>query len=619
MALAGLGAAATHAQQRVGSDGRALDANNRIGSGGLNQPGVQNPYGGNAGNLIVTGNVTGGREFRGIVPYSDPFAFRGNVAGLQTDQFIRQSSGITTGGVSNFNAQQVQPFFGDARAVAPPTGFVQQSPSGGYVPAPNLTREPGDFRLGVAAPGTNALTLPQPGQLVLPGPVDPSTQNPTVITASPLYGVRQWDATRDTDQSFLQGLNDVTPTRLDRATLERMQRELDQENGTDTQQGGDTQNPQGRTEDPANRNLANGLSLGNSLESPENRPLNSNVQNQNLSRGSELSASPIGATAQRQRLLAPPERQSTQIAELQRRLRRYEQEQLPGAEVEQANRDRQREQREKQEKQAKGPGGTTPDQQQTQQPGQTPGQTAPGAPGAPGTPGQAQAPGANKPESVIPDYARRSKDILEGKDTTATDKEQQQPKPIPGSLRPTGPAKEKPLVVSSLATGVQAKSLKDFLTEAENQMKQGKYNAALEQYEAAEMVAPNNPMIALGRANAELGVGYYGRAEGHLREAFTRDPALLMAQYDLKSFLGNERLEFLVKDLKEAANQEKNEPRQVFLLSYIMYNTGNERMASAYLDLAEKRAGKPDPLYPMLRKYWALPSGDAQPAEGVNK
>jgi magnesium chelatase subunit I len=102
------------------------------------------------------------------------------------------------------------------------------------------------------------------------------------------------------------------------------------------------------------------------------------------------------------------------------------------------------------------------------------------------------------------------------------------------------------------------------------------------------------------------------------REAFTRDPALLMAQYDLKSFLGNERLEFLVKDLKEAANQEKNEPRQVFLLSYIMYNTGNERMASAYLDLAEKRAAKPDPLYQMLRKYWALPS-DAPPVEGANK
>src|SRR4051812_32225410 len=94
------GSAAT-AQYRVGNDGRAHDANNRIGSGGINQSGMGppvNPY--QIGNEIVTGQVTGGRQFRGFVPYSDPNVFHGITAGGLSDSFIRQSSGAPYGGVN---------------------------------------------------------------------------------------------------------------------------------------------------------------------------------------------------------------------------------------------------------------------------------------------------------------------------------------------------------------------------------------------------------------------------------------------------------------------------------------------------------------------------------------
>jgi hypothetical protein len=91
-----------------------------------------------------------------------------------------------------------------------------------------------------------------------------------------------------------------------------------------------------------------------------------------------------------------------------------------------------------------------------------------------------------------------------------------------------------------------------------------------------------------------------------------------MAQYDLKGFLGQERLEFLVNDLRSISNKETNEPRSVFLLAFIDYNTGNARRASAYLDLAERRAGKPDPLYQNMRKLWNLPAAQGGD-EGANK
>jgi hypothetical protein len=54
--------------------GNVLDANNRLGSGGLNYGGAS-PYRPNQTNRIVTGNVTAGTAFRGYSPVRDPNSF----------------------------------------------------------------------------------------------------------------------------------------------------------------------------------------------------------------------------------------------------------------------------------------------------------------------------------------------------------------------------------------------------------------------------------------------------------------------------------------------------------------------------------------------------------------
>src|SRR5436190_9132453 len=79
-------------QGRV-NNGNALDANNRIGSGGYNSGGNQNRGAGYTGNDIINGNVTAGKTFQGFVPYRDPGAFRGPTVGNSMDRFIRDSSG----------------------------------------------------------------------------------------------------------------------------------------------------------------------------------------------------------------------------------------------------------------------------------------------------------------------------------------------------------------------------------------------------------------------------------------------------------------------------------------------------------------------------------------------
>jgi len=57
-----------------------------------------------SGNLTVTGNVGGGKHFRGVVPYNAGWEFRGQLGSSSLDSFLRRSasSGLYTGGVAPY-------------------------------------------------------------------------------------------------------------------------------------------------------------------------------------------------------------------------------------------------------------------------------------------------------------------------------------------------------------------------------------------------------------------------------------------------------------------------------------------------------------------------------------
>src|SRR6266542_2960087 len=135
------------------------------------------------------------------------------------------------------------------------------------------------------------------------------------------------------------------------------------------------------------------------------------------------------------------------------------------------------------------------------QPGaQAPGANAPGQPGAVGAvrPGATAQPGAAQPGAAP------------ARPTAAT--------PQKPTAKPV--KKPEPVQVRSFAQGMQARGLTDLTKQAEDLMRQGKYNAALDKYDAAQQVAPNNPMLKMGRAIAELGGSFFARAESHIRDAF---------------------------------------------------------------------------------------------------
>ncbi|MEO0476837.1 MAG: hypothetical protein AAF085_12845, partial [Planctomycetota bacterium] len=87
-------------------NGSAHDANQQVGSGGYNQSAARVDY--RARNLLITGNVAGGRAFQGDIGYTAPGTFQGSLGSDSLFNFRRDSvfSSPNAGGY-NYRAQQL--------------------------------------------------------------------------------------------------------------------------------------------------------------------------------------------------------------------------------------------------------------------------------------------------------------------------------------------------------------------------------------------------------------------------------------------------------------------------------------------------------------------------------
>ena len=188
----------------------------------------------------------------------------------------------------------------------------------------------------------------------------------------------------------------------------------------------------------------------------------------------------------------------------------------------------------------------------------------------------------------------------------------------PAGRRRARPAPPAPLQVHNLEEGISAEGLKQLIAQGEDLVQKQQYAKAIEIYNEAIAVAPNNPLLLVGRAEANLGASFYRQAESDLRIAFKTDQALLLGQYDLPKHLGDARLQKIVADLKQIASDNPNSETPVFLLAYIAYNTHHEDQASAWLDVAQKRSNGKDDLIPLLKKFWTFTYPTTQP-QNMNK
>lgn len=223
--MVGAMAGAAHGQNVLG-DGRVLDANQRVGTGGLNN--VIGPGGGRVldnnlrwgsggwndpgrdfraesayRNAIVTGNVAAGREFRGSVGYTAADDFRGFLGSNEIYRFERDSfySGLATrnlGGIESIRnplaytvAGQRESIFSGGLIVNRPTvattaGDVSQTQSG----TPQMVDVFGTINRSLRSPSFQVTETQRAPELLS------YTQQPNdrgvfeVMSASPLIGIR---------------------------------------------------------------------------------------------------------------------------------------------------------------------------------------------------------------------------------------------------------------------------------------------------------------------------------------------------------------------------------------------------------------------------------------------
>jgi hypothetical protein len=183
-------------------DGRVLDASNQIGSGGVNR--ALPTFDPNAGNLIITGNVTAGRSFRGFSPIRDTNTLFTQLPSSHLSNFYRDSTGFADVMAGHSSAVPA-PFFLPSQtvtsvptAVFTPNRFALNPINQALVapPVDPLTGEPISV-IPELTPGWKAASpreldtqyLPRPSLTTTPGPPgsDTRSENP-FLAQSPLFG-----------------------------------------------------------------------------------------------------------------------------------------------------------------------------------------------------------------------------------------------------------------------------------------------------------------------------------------------------------------------------------------------------------------------------------------------
>ena len=639
------------AQNRIDTSGHALDANTQVGSGGYNVQNNTTAAYQTYQNAITTGNVGNGYQFRGSTingvnlgtGIADPFAFRGLLPGQGVDQFIANSTGVPTmanpsASSQNFAAPvgQSLTYYGSASHGAPPPGYTPGPTNNNFIPSQPFVQSPQDTRLGaVDYSGANngVQIVPKPNELLLPGPVDtsanPATQAQQMLAASPLYGMRPWDTSQNTqiagqtlaawqpgvNQTPLQqGFAPNLPTTLNQSRITQIQQQLLSENPN--WQGNNTQIATGQNQNQNSNNAAGSNSSNSSALGSGQLPAltpggQGSTFDQSIPSGtlgsSALSSGNLtsqpgnfsSGQSNRQYLTAAqlpaPGKQSALYAQLQQKMQEYNS--AHNLSDEQANakfkeilhlRNMIAASAEK--------GGnifTSPTPTQAGAPGVNP--------GAVPNPEQPLTPGVNQGLHAVPPASNSQHDI--NSNFTA----------LPNNIAGMNfSAAAPPVPIESYASGIKVKDLADLIASGESQMQKQHYDKAIATFNEAFAADSNNPLILMARANAELGGGYYAQANADIHLAVAQDPATLMGQYDLQKHLGADRLKSLISDLKEMAQSSHDDTLHSFLLAYVYYNSHHVGQAADWVAITDNRANGQDAALVQMKKYWNF-NEDQQP------
>ncbi len=588
-AIALMSAPAARAQYRVGSDGHLNDANSRAGSGGYNSPTDQSSRA-NLNSQIITGNVSGLNYFHGGTQDFDTNVGQFNTNDRTFQGFTAISAPVNYSQRSTGAANYVPVYNQQSYVGTPPADFVPTKNNVAYIPTTPADPDTpsSDTRIGnlnIAPTDLQGTNIPTRDAADGGGPVNP-VGNQQLYSVSPLYGVREIAAGDQQQGNLFMSRygNNGRATQVDESAIQAMRNQVRDRaadpTGNTKQDGIDgTAGTTGTTPAVAGQTPPHDQVTGGTLAS---QAVSSAVTGQQVPSSVDTHYSSL-----QQSFVVPPAQQSKQLADLERRFAAANPKPTADQVNNQNNRLRLAIKKANADKASAAK--TTAEKAASLS---TPAPTRGGGVGliapAPAASGSASA--RARTESVTPAKPDLTPVVRPPTDAPA--------------------ASAEPFKITDLSEGIRAPGLKNLLATAQKQMRAGQFGPSVDTYDTAAEVAPNNPFVPLGRGFAELGASYYGKAEADLTHAILEEPAVLAGQYDLKGFLGQDRLAFVQKDLTDIGSSEET-ARPFLLLAYIAHNTGADdaTVTAKDLDTAARR-GADTRVVSLMREAWNLKSAD---------
>jgi hypothetical protein len=614
--LAGLPAAVAlgwsstaRAQFRLGNDGHLNDANNQVGSNGYNGGNSNRMNNGQLNTNIITGQVGGLDYFHGKTNREiNANVIDVNTGTNATDRLNAIAGGTTGGGGTRTEAPLgttpgVSTFYSTANFVGtPPPGLALSTTANntGLIPAPVINPltpndDARDPLMNDLPTNPSAGNLQTPGGIdVVGGPVDPSG-SASILSMSPLYGIRGMQSGNPEDSFYQARYGETTGNTAapgaatpgmapggagsSPGTTPSIQKMRDEMNNSVPQDQPPGQPNDGTKTVPGAVSVG-GTSLNANVGSSMAMPTGS--VSGNLSQQS-LSGDVNTGNGIQENLLIPASKQTPQLRALDQRYAQNKK--LNDVQAAELFNQKKR----------------ILDAENSAAAGKTAATAQPAAPGDTLSNGTGNPTPGVTPPGVTPPGAMLPGAILPG-----VKPDDNMPKPAPGTVLDNTTSLAKPIVITSLATGVPSKTLADLMKTAEDRMREGKFTEAVDAYESAQKAFPNNPFIYLGRSFAELGSSYYGKADLDLRRAVLLDPAVLAGRYDLNGFLGQDRVSFIQKELTDIETRETKSGRAPTLLAFVAHNVGDDTAAVTELNAAATKGGPYPAMVEEMRTAWGI-------------
>ena len=152
----------------------------------------------------------------------------------------------------------------------------------------------------------------------------------------------------------------------------------------------------------------------------------------------------------------------------------------------------------------------------------------------------------------------------------------------------------------------------ELMAAGEEKLREGDYFSAERRFERALRFVPGHPLATVGTGHAQLGAGLYLSASLTLRNLLARQPEMIDVLYSPELLPDSERLNAAVETITKrmAEGDAPDRAGFAFLLAYIGHQRGDRAMVQTGLD-AMAQSDPQNPLVPVLKDVWLAPPGQS--------